>query len=84
MFHIISYAIVWVKFTIGCFHLKIDYGKIFSSSWVADKKLFNNIIFRVEILMPCSLILCTHFTVFSLAHLCTYIHIATGYKNKYK
>ena len=49
MFHIISYAIVWVKFTIGYFHVKMDYGKILSSSWVADKKLFNNIIIRVEI-----------------------------------
>ena len=31
-------TVVWEKFTIGYFHVKIVHGKIFSSRGVSDKK----------------------------------------------
>ena len=42
---ICSYTVVWEKFTVGYFHVKIVRGKIFLSLGVSDENFFNNEVF---------------------------------------
>ena len=41
----VYYTVVWEKFTIGYFHVKIVRGKIFLLAWGIRQKLFNNELF---------------------------------------
>ena len=42
-------TVVWEKFTIGYFHVKIVHGKIFSSSGIFDKKFLTTKYFKVKL-----------------------------------
>ena len=51
-FATILYTVVWEKFTVGYFRVKIARGKIFSSLRVSNEKFLTTKYFKVKFFVP--------------------------------
>ena len=49
---ICSYTVVWEKFTVGYFHVKIVRGKIVSSLGVSDENFLTTKYFKIKLFVP--------------------------------